>query len=277
MSTAFPDNWHEWKGGSRPVLKSAFMEVELRDGSRTQREAGYLAWMHENVMSETLGTSDIVRYRCIDAANLSDDEFDAREQNPAGFPAPRGAGSTAGFPANMHRNAPDTSWIEWHPRNRFDLPLNVEGDDVVGVRYRSGGLGWGPTRSFAWGKYPAEWPDDIVAYNIIRPAARRGLHDDLIDAIEASDTCERMAEVFGKQPRPHSHYYKDVAHLDTIDVYRVLSLFSVTDPCLQHAVKKLLVAGGRGAGKDITRDVQEAIDSLKRWQGMRDEDTKGVK
>ena len=72
--------------------------------------------------------------------------------------------------------------------------------------------------------------------------------------------------------KKHSHYHKDVKHLDAVDVYRVLSLFSVADPCLQHAVKKLLVAGGRGGGKDISRDIQEAIDTLARWQEMRAED-----
>jgi hypothetical protein len=70
----------------------------------------------------------------------------------------------------------------------------------------------------------------------------------------------------------HSHYHKMVAGLDFVDVYRVLLLFNVTDPCLQHAIKKLLVAGGRGAGKDISRDIQEAMDSLARWQEMRAEE-----
>jgi len=70
----------------------------------------------------------------------------------------------------------------------------------------------------------------------------------------------------------HPHYHKDVRHLETIDVYRVLHIFNVTDPCIQHAVKKLLVAGGRGAGKDVSKDVQEAIDSLQRFQEMRTED-----
>lgn len=74
----------------------------------------------------------------------------------------------------------------------------------------------------------------------------------------------------------HSHYHKDVQHLDSIDVYRVLALFNVTDPCIQHAVKKLLVAGGRGAGKDIGKDVQESIDSLTRWQEMREEDLRPI-
>lgn len=69
----------------------------------------------------------------------------------------------------------------------------------------------------------------------------------------------------------HSHYFKNVAHLTTIDVYRVLELFNVTDPAIQHAVKKLLVAGGRGAGKDIKQDIQESIDTLLRWQSMQSE------
>ena len=72
----------------------------------------------------------------------------------------------------------------------------------------------------------------------------------------------------------HSHYFKDVKHLTSIDVYRVIQLFNVTDPCLQHALKKVLVAGGRGAGKDIKQDIQEAIDTLQRWQQMNSEDAK---
>jgi hypothetical protein len=61
-----------------------------------------------------------------------------------------------------------------------------------------------------------------------------------------------------------------------IDVYRVLQLFNVTDPCIAHAVKKLLVAGARGDKAIVStleRDVKEAIDSLQRWQEMRREDT----
>ena len=65
----------------------------------------------------------------------------------------------------------------------------------------------------------------------------------------------------------HSHYHKDVSALKTIDVYRVLKLFEVSDPCLQHAAKKVLCAGSRGH-KDLYRDVQDAIDSLERWKEM---------
>lgn len=67
--------------------------------------------------------------------------------------------------------------------------------------------------------------------------------------------------------RKHNHYHKSVVGLESIDVYRVLELYGVTDPCFQHAIKKLLVAGGRG-DKDTARDIQEAIDTLQRWQEM---------
>jgi hypothetical protein len=69
----------------------------------------------------------------------------------------------------------------------------------------------------------------------------------------------------------HAHYYKDVSHLQKVDVYRVLELYNVTNPCIQHAVKKLLCAGGRGA-KGTERDLIEAIDSITRALDMIAED-----
>lgn len=71
----------------------------------------------------------------------------------------------------------------------------------------------------------------------------------------------------------HSHYFKDVSNLKFIDIYRVLLLFCVTDPCLQHATKKLLCAGNRGV-KDELKDVQEAIASLTRYLEIKTEDNK---
>lgn len=69
----------------------------------------------------------------------------------------------------------------------------------------------------------------------------------------------------------HAHYFKDVSKLNSIDVYRVLELFGVTDQALGHAIKKLLVAGGRGAGKSIEKDIEEAIVSLQRCLQMKRE------
>lgn len=74
-----------------------------------------------------------------------------------------------------------------------------------------------------------------------------------------------------KHAAAYPHYYRPVGNLTHVDVYRVLELFGVTSPHLQHAVKKLLVAGHRGA-KDQAKDVREAIVTLERWEEMRAED-----
>lgn len=69
----------------------------------------------------------------------------------------------------------------------------------------------------------------------------------------------------------YPHYHKDVAHLQYIDVYRVLALFNVTNPAIAHAVKKLLVPGRRGA-KDVQKDLREAVVSINRALQMMAED-----
>jgi hypothetical protein len=69
----------------------------------------------------------------------------------------------------------------------------------------------------------------------------------------------------------YPHYFKDVSHLETVDVYRVLSLFQVNDPCIQHSIKKLLCAGDRG-DKSMIKDITEARDSLNRHLEMLQED-----
>ena len=68
----------------------------------------------------------------------------------------------------------------------------------------------------------------------------------------------------------HSHYFKSCPY-DTLDVYRVINIFGVSDPCIQHALKKLLCSGVRGH-KDQSKDIQDVIDTLERWKQMRDED-----
>ena len=69
----------------------------------------------------------------------------------------------------------------------------------------------------------------------------------------------------------YPHYFKSVSHLETVDVYRVLTLFKVNDPCIQHAIKKLLCAGDRG-DKSMIKDITEARDSLNRHLEMLQED-----
>ncbi|QGH73857.1 hypothetical protein [Vibrio phage vB_VhaM_VH-8] len=81
---------------------------------------------------------------------------------------------------------------------------------------------------------------------------------------------EKELELVEKYP----HYYKDIRHLNIIDIYRFFDLFEVTDPCIQHSVKKLAVGGKRGA-KDYEKDIKEAMDTLKRWEYMQEENKRG--
>lgn len=69
---------------------------------------------------------------------------------------------------------------------------------------------------------------------------------------------DQYAEI--EQVRKHRHYFKDVSNIAEIDVYTVLKLFEVSDPCLQHIVKKALCAGKRGH-KDMMEDLRNIIDT----------------
>jgi hypothetical protein len=80
----------------------------------------------------------------------------------------------------------------------------------------------------------------------------------------------------GKAPVEKRKVARSVYHREvpttTVDAYRVLLAFDITDPCIQHAVKKLLCAGKRSGGKTIDQDVAEAIWTLNRWVEMRAEE-----
>lgn len=77
----------------------------------------------------------------------------------------------------------------------------------------------------------------------------------------------REQPLLGEAPvmmsKPHQHYFKDVSDVDEIDVYEVLLRFGVTDPCLQHIVKKALCAGERGH-KNFHKDLQDIADTAQR-------------
>ena len=63
-------------------------------------------------------------------------------------------------------------------------------------------------------------------------------------------------------PLPPNKYQRTVPST-TIDVYDVLTAYSVTNPATQHAVKKLLQPGNRGH-KDTLTDMREALASIQR-------------
>ena len=55
------------------------------------------------------------------------------------------------------------------------------------------------------------------------------------------------------QNNNNNPYIVDISKYNKLDIYRILKLYEVSDPCLQHAIKKLLCAGKRGVKKSNAR------------------------
>ena len=93
------------------------------------------------------------------------------------------------------------------------------------------------------------------------------------EALEFAEELRNMGES-GWSKEKHSHYKKDVSHLNVIDPYRIADLYDL-HPCAEHIMKKSLCAGGRGH-KDLLRDIQDIIDTAERWKEMIEEDNREV-
>ena len=65
-----------------------------------------------------------------------------------------------------------------------------------------------------------------------------------------------------EEQKPKNKYHRYLKGV-TVDVYDVLKAFEVTDPALQHLIKKALCAGLRGH-KNKDQDLQDILDSAKR-------------
>jgi hypothetical protein len=139
------------------------------------------------------------------------------------------------------------------------------------VRYLAIASGIRP--SYAGGKMYFR-PEDVNKYNMVSSDHFEEIFIDLPDQIKPIPYDEAV-ERFHKerQSKKHSHYFKDVSDIDEVDVYRVCDLFEVNDAsgATQHAIKKLLCSGKRGA-KDERKDLEEARDTIIRKLEMMKED-----
>ena len=127
---------------------------------------------------------------------------------------------------------------------------------------------------FAYADSSSEWketdycPENLKHWKSWRVAWKRHTQPEELPFLDslpefkhdfgASSLNDQYAEI--EQVRKHRHYFKDVSNIAEIDVYAVLKLFDVTDPCLQHIVKKALCAGKRGH-KDMMEDLQNIVDT----------------
>lgn len=81
-----------------------------------------------------------------------------------------------------------------------------------------------------------------------------------------SFTFKEMEEMydcdFTNEPKKLNKYQREINGAPA-DVYDVLVAFNVTNPAVQHAIKKLLMPGERGH-KDKVQDLIEAYQSIDR-------------
>ncbi len=167
----------------------------------------------------------------------------------------------------------DERWSEWKEHNGETCPIPY---DAVGeAQFRDGKVEpflCAGSLGSCWNTKTAG-KSTIIAYRYKLP------EETLTPEQEADAHKEQGLMTLEERELParehqYSPYFKDVRHIDTLDVYRVLDLFEVEKHGhpISHAAKKLLLSGVRTGGKDVEADIREAIDSLMRWLEMREED-----
>ena len=103
-------------------------------------------------------------------------------------------------------------------------------------------------------------------YELLKPIKEEAMKESLNNKIATAEVA--------RQEEKHSHYKKDVSHLNVIDPYRISDLYDL-HPCADHIMKKSLCAGNRGH-KDMLRDIQDIIDTAERWKQMIEEDNSEI-
>lgn len=67
----------------------------------------------------------------------------------------------------------------------------------------------------------------------------------------------------GAKIRENNHYFIDVSDVDEVDFYEIAKRYNVTDPAIQHILKKCLAIGNRGH-KDLETDLKDILKTAKR-------------
>jgi len=187
----------------------------------------------------------------------------------------------------------ETSWSDWINWNATeDSVCPVPDGTLVQVRPKSGAQDTDeyPSEAFLWNylglasitAYRYELPEDPDArMNAIARNGNDGDHYSTPDEEEAWRAMQAKQPTYDPDDvafvraessiaERYPQYYKDVRHLDAVDVYQVHQLFGIDDcsGCIQHASKKLLLSGVRTGGKPKRKDIEEARDTLTRWLQM---------
>ena len=141
---------------------------------------------------------------------------------------------------------------------------------------------WKDNGNFSWHtKNSTEWDDNIKHQlstlnmygmeHIVwqRPQQPESLPfvDDEVQSINdqyAEIEQVRQAKNYGTEKnRENSHYFIDVSDVNEVDFYEIAKRYNVTDPAIQHILKKCLAIGNRGH-KDLETDLKDILKTAKR-------------
>jgi len=125
---------------------------------------------------------------------------------------------------------------DWIKNKEHKRPL--DDNELVDVLFMDGSRDTNRVYRIEWREFGNE--NDVIAY---RP------HN------QGAATSEQQ------KPKPKPNKYSKQVNGASIDVYDVLMAWNVTNPAVQHAIKKLLQPGNRGH-KDKLTDLSEARDSI---------------
>lgn len=100
--------------------------------------------------------------------------------------------------------------------------------------------------------------DIVIAYR--EPIADEQDLNECIGAPEAKINVANLNDIDGVETVKYNKYLHEIKLGIFVDVYDVLMAWNVTNPALQHLIKKALQAGDRGH-KSREQDLQDIIDS----------------
>ena len=148
--------------------------------------------------------------------------------------------------------------------NKVDWRSAPDGAEFYadGVFWKESNIRWFPT-SKTWQGDHIKDPLLFVDYE---PRPKEWPTDERINNIGLNRTTEDTGH-YEQAEKPVGNKYDRTIYGKygtgecTVDVYRVLDAFDTGSAEIDHAVKKLLCAGNRGA-KDKLQDLQEAIQSI---------------
>lgn len=110
---------------------------------------------------------------------------------------------------------------------------------------------------------PHWWSDDHTCSYVVPWLIGVDLVGNLTKALEP------IEKIF--KEKLMNNKYRRTIRGETVDVYDVLLAFNVTNPALQHLIKKALCAGLRGH-KDRKTDLEEILSAAKRALELEGED-----